>query len=123
MTGYWELKKNFLEMYGYVCACCGEGNPAFLTLDHVQNDGDADRTGETIIIEMTRRDGSTYLIPHTKRRSTSQLWRAAIKEYRPDRYQILCFNCNFGRAKNNGICPHDQECPDMKAYRRGRNHN
>lgn len=23
-----------------------------------------------------------------------------------DRYQLLCFNCNCGRHRNGGVCPH-----------------
>lgn len=24
----------------------------------------------------------------------------------PPGYQVLCFNCNCGRAKRGGVCPH-----------------
>lgn len=24
----------------------------------------------------------------------------------PPEYQIQCFNCNLGRARNGGVCPH-----------------
>ena len=27
----------------------------------------------------------------------------------PDTIQILCFNCNCGRARNGGICPHETD--------------
>ena len=24
------------------------------------------------------------------------------------RFQILCYNCNLGRSRNGGVCPHKQ---------------
>ena len=24
----------------------------------------------------------------------------------PEGFQVLCFNCNCGKARNKGICPH-----------------
>jgi len=81
-----KVFKDLLAMYGERCICCGESNPRFLTLDHIQNDG--------------------YL-----ERSTNPLnrWRTALKKYDPVRYQILCYNCNCGKERNGGICPHKQD--------------
>lgn len=59
----------------------------FLTIDHVKNDGYKDKI-------------------RGKRYSGAELMRKVIKEVFPDTYQILCFNCNCGKARNNGICPH-----------------
>lgn len=95
---YWQAKAKFLEMYGYVCACCGEANPKFLTVDHVQNDGGDRRRFRSV--------------------GTMIFLKEAISNYQPNVYRILCYNCNMGRAANGGICPHKQEHPDMKAYRR-----
>ena len=37
---YSELKNEVFQAYGgYQCACCGETEPMFLTIDHVGNDG------------------------------------------------------------------------------------
>lgn len=68
---------------GPVCSCCGESNQLFLTIDHVHNDG------------------------KEHRRNTRDV-RAAMMDAikRPERYTVLCFNCNCGRARNGGICPH-----------------
>jgi hypothetical protein len=82
-----ETRNRFLDMYGRKCACCGETNVLFLTLDHVQNTVNSVKQKKHSGI-----GGSEY--------------RRAIKEHRPDIYQILCFNCNCGKNKNKGICPH-----------------
>jgi len=115
---YWEAKAKFLEMYGYVCACCGEANPRFLTLDHVRNDGKESR--ESVVLYTISREGRTSSpIPRLKTKHTVAFLKDAISKYQPEVYQVLCYNCNFGRAHNDGICPHKQEHPDIKAYRRG----
>ena len=31
--------RRVLDHYGRACSCCGETEPAFLTIDHVNNDG------------------------------------------------------------------------------------
>lgn len=38
--------------------------------------------------------------------SGSQFYSLIVKQNFPDKYQLLCYNCNMGRARNNGICPH-----------------
>jgi hypothetical protein len=83
------LRRAVFEGYGNKCACCGESNSAFLQLDHVQNDGAAERRHLTGI---NKRNTATY--------------RKAVKENFPDRYQLLCANCNWGKRMNGGICPH-----------------
>ena len=77
--------------YGsYVCRCCGETEPLFLTLDHVEGNGN----------EHKRSIGS---------RGTKDLYRWIIKHDFPvDMFCVLCFNCNCGRARNGGICPHSK---------------
>lgn len=35
-----ELKREVLKVYGGVCSCCGENRIEFLTIDHVNNDGE-----------------------------------------------------------------------------------
>ena len=74
------------EAYGNKCACCGETEPLFLTLDHVNNDG------------------------HIERKAFSQgnLYGRVIREEFPDRFQLLCWNCNQGKRRNNGVCPHQE---------------
>jgi len=78
-------REDLFRVYGGKCACCGESIGAFLTLDHINDDGKAERK----------------TLHHTLR-----IYRKAVKEADPSKYQILCFNCNMGRAGNDGVCPH-----------------
>jgi len=77
-------KMKFIAMYGSICICCGESDPRFLTLDHVKDDGNI----------------------HRKDFACNQIMAVAIKQHRPDLYQILCYNCNCGKSSNGGTCPH-----------------
>lgn len=81
-----EQKQIVYDHYGNKCACCGESNQKFLSIDHVNNDGHKERKG--------------------KGGSSDRIIRNIIKTNFPDTYQILCFNCNLGKARNNGVCPH-----------------
>lgn len=76
-----------LEAYGNKCICCGENNLLFLTIDHINNDGASQRKeiGEGI---------------------TFYNW--VIKNNFPTFLQCLCFNCNCGRYRNKGVCPHKE---------------
>lgn len=84
-----RLRDECFAGYGGRCACppCGETNPLFLTLDHVNRNG----------AEEKRKLGHT---------SNLQTYRHAIDLGFPDDYQLLCFNCNCGRERNDGVCPH-----------------
>lgn len=73
---------------GYVCACCGETEPAFLSLDHVNNDGAQHRR------EIGGGGRKTYS------------W--LIANDFPPGFQVLCMNCNWGKARNGGVCPHQK---------------
>ncbi len=70
------------------CACCGEGNIKFLTIDHIEGGGNEHRRSIGFW-------GNKFYC-----------W--LIKEKFPLGYQVLCFNCNMGRSMW-GTCPH-QEC-------------
>ena len=80
------LREQVLDAYDGKCACCGERERRFLTIDHVNNDGK----------EMRKVHGVTH-----------RLYVWLIKNGFPDGFQVLCMNCNFGKALNNGICPHE----------------
>lgn len=67
-----------------VCACCNENIVRFLTIDHIEINGAEHRR--------------QYKINHIAR------WLKKMKY--PKGFQVLCFNCNLGRAHNKGICPH-----------------
>lgn len=83
-----KRKKKFLVLqhYGNKCACCGENEFWFLTIDHVNNDGHVEYS-------------SIY-------RSGHMLHTKIIREAFPNSYQILCWNCNVGKHLNGGECPH-----------------
>lgn len=80
------LRAELLAAYGSACACCGERQPLFLDLDHVENDGAAHR----------REVGNNTQVALQLR---AQGWPKG-------RYQLLCCNCNQGKARNGGVCPH-----------------
>lgn len=77
-----------LDRYGRVCICCGEAEPMFLTLDHKDGKGNEHRRLEHsdmygVLARIFRKSGT---------------W--------PENFQILCYNCNSGRWRNGGQCPH-----------------
>lgn len=79
-----KLRQQALVAYGRACSCCGETEEMFLTLDHV--DGrDEEHKGL-----------GTYAV-----------LRRARDEGFPDTYRLLCWNCNCGRQRNGGVCPHE----------------
>lgn len=81
-----RVKAECIEAYGGCCACCGEKEPAFLTMDHSENDGKEHRKsiGRTSIWEWLRSQG-----------------------YPKKGFQMLCYNCNMGRAHSpDKVCPH-----------------
>lgn len=83
-----------LRAYGGRCACCGEPEQAFLTVDHVNNDGKAHRR------ELGATGGS----------GTPRLYTWAIKHNFPPSLQLLCWNCNLAKAIY-GACPHQRRKP------------
>lgn len=76
-----EVRRLFLKMYGGRCSCCGETKEEFLTIEH--KNGQVKGKKEVGIVA----------------------YRLATKEYRPDLYCILCWNCNCSRGRY-GYCPH-----------------
>lgn len=87
---YDTARLKVFEHYGNACNCCGEDEELFLTIDHINNDGNTtDRW----------RDG--------KRITGRNLYVKIISSGFPNTYQLLCMNCNFGKSMNYGICPHN----------------
>ena len=78
------LRALVIEAYGGICACCGNASKKFLTIDHVNNNGAAER-----------------------RTVTNNVCLRLKRLNFPPEYRLLCFNCNCGRALNDGICPGD----------------
>jgi hypothetical protein len=81
-----RLKQTCLDKYGNKCECCGIFHIKFLTFDHVNNDSK---------VNGKRLKGNDFL-------------KWIIKNNFPSTIRILCWNCNSGRAQNNGICPHKE---------------
>ncbi len=71
------------------CACCGESEPDFLTLDHVSGDGN----------RRSREDG----VP----RSGILLYYWLVRNDFPFGYVVLCINCNISKG-HHGVCPHER---------------
>lgn len=86
---YHQLRSAMIDAYGGKCACCGESEKAFLTLDHIFEDGAEER----------RRI-------HGGGRASSPKFYRLLRDlgWPKDRYQLLCYNCNS--AKHHGGCPH-----------------
>lgn len=83
-----RLRRQMIEAYGGKCACCGETESLFLQLDHIHNDGAAERRLERV-------------------NSGGIFWARLKKRGWPKgRHQLLCANCNFGKFMNKGVCPH-----------------
>ena len=92
---YAICKDRVFDYYGRSCVCCGEIESMFLTIDHINNDGNKHRH------------------PNGKRVVGVHLYSFLQKNKFPDGYQTLCMNCNFGKRMNNGICPHNNMSCDM----------
>ncbi len=83
------------EHYGGLkCACCGEDEFSFLSLDHID-----EGAGNTERLELF---GKKYQGGHHFYR------KLRLKNY-PAGYQVLCMNCQVGRRDNVGVCPHQKK--------------
>jgi hypothetical protein len=98
---YQQIKDEVFAHYGgYICACCGETEKIFMSLDHINNDGAEFRT---------RTFGSRFCAGY---RTYEWLWRNGYPE--ECKLQILCANCQYGKRMNNGICPHQVRRNDQR---------
>lgn len=79
-----KKKKEVLDYYGGECSCCGEKEMDFLTIDHIDGNGNKHR-------KEIRTKSMTYWLKMNKF---------------PPGFQVMCFNCNCGRSINKGVCPH-----------------
>ena len=81
-----EIKDIVYEGYGgYRCKCCGTARKEVLTLDHINNDGAADRKEKLI---------------------GTKLYRHLINNNFPNHIRVLCMNCQIGRKRSpDGKCP------------------
>lgn len=89
-----KLKRLVIDAYGGKCACCGEAELVFLTIDHVNDDGAEHRR------QIAAEKGSRWL------QAGAPTYRWLRDNGFPEGFQVLCANCNCGRHWNGGICPH-----------------
>lgn len=75
------------------CACCGETEPMFFSLDHINNDG-------SLMRKKLRRpnnlSGGKYYYA----------WLVKNNFPAEHKLQLFCMNCNHGKTRNKGVCPH-----------------
>lgn len=91
-----RLKAEVFQAYGGKCACCGDTAIPCLTIDHVNNDGGAERRS------------------HKGRNATQVLYTRLRQENYPPGYRVLCFSCNVGRhIAGGGECPHQLEVMEL----------
>jgi len=81
-----KCKKLVFEHYGKKCSCCGEKEMMFLTIDHINGGGEKHR-----------------------KKIGRKIYRWLVINNFPDGFKTLCFNCNWGKHINGGICPHKQK--------------
>lgn len=80
-------EKVFAAYGGAKCACCGETEKTFLSIDHIDGGGSKLRKAGT--------------------HSSGSLWyKQLVQAGFPPGFQILCMNCQFGKHANKGVCPH-----------------
>lgn len=81
-----KIRQIVLDHYGNRCSCpkCPETNPLFLSIEHLNGHGKK----------------------HRKERGDYGVYRDIIDSGFPSNITLLCFNCNFAKYHNGGICPH-----------------
>lgn len=85
---YDQLRHEVIYSYGGKCACCGERQFPFLTIDHIGGGG----------AKHKREIGG----------KTHQLYSWLKRKGFPDGFRVLCMNCNWATAYGR-ICPHQQK--------------
>lgn len=86
-AGYYRRKMEVINHYGGKCACCGESEPAFLQIDHIDDDGATHRAS----------------LPHSG--AAGVIYRWLKQNGWPEGFQVLCANCNMAKSSRAG-CPH-----------------
>jgi hypothetical protein len=81
----------FTAYGGFRCNCCGETERMFLSIDHVENNGAQERRSG-----LYNGGGSAFYA-----------WLR--KSNFPPGYQVLCMNCQTGKHRNGGTCPHQRK--------------
>lgn len=85
-----KYRNEAFQAYGSVCQCCGEDRVKFLSLDHINGDGQK----------------------HRARVGYGTAMYASLKcENWPEGLQVLCFNCHMAKDFR-GSCPHTEPDPE-----------
>ncbi len=79
-----------IARYGGECACCGEEEPSFLAIDHINGGGNKHREE----IDPGRARGGSWFYAWLE------------KNGYPDGFRVLCHNCNHSTHVNGGRCAH-----------------
>lgn len=79
-----EVWVEVVQKYGGKCVCCGETNHMFLSIDHINGGG---------------REEARLM-------GTEGIKKMMLEKDMSATHRILCFNCNMGRARQSGVCPH-----------------
>ena len=90
LSRYTAQRVHLLALLGSECACCGEAETLFLDIDHING-----------VSEEEKRLGGKK-----KRYSWAKLFKYVPMHL--DEFQILCSNCNQGKRRNGGVCPHQR---------------
>ncbi len=80
-----KAKALMLAAYSGACACCGETEPAFLCIDHING-------------------GGNRHLREIKKRGT-RFWDWVRQQNYPPQFRLLCFNCN-NATRWGRLCPH-----------------
>ena len=89
LTAYYRYRDLVFAYYGGKCVCCSETEPVFLTIDHINGRElvpEKHQTGQVLYARLAR------AINHGEPRTD---------------VRVLCYNCNSGRYRNGGVCPHE----------------
>lgn len=79
-----KLKRDVVQAYGGCCVCCEEREIVFLSVDHINGDGNKHRE---------------------KVGSGTKFYYWLKRNKYPSSFQILCMNCQFG-IRYGHVCPH-----------------
>lgn len=85
------IKAEVIDHYGGSCACCGESQLVFLTIDHPEGNGAAHR--RAIFGDSVGRAGERF-------------YRWLKRNGLPAEFRVLCWNCQH--ASFRGECPHEE---------------
>lgn len=95
ISGALSIKVRAIMAYGSNCSCCGEEDIRFLTIDHINGDGNTHRLD----------------ILGSKSAAGARFYYWLSRNDWPVGHQVLCFQCNGGKHTNKGICPHKLGIP------------